>query len=116
MLHPFFWVILGLMGYHFGFPIVIPMGSALPIAIGVRRSSIRAPDRKIWADEIVRLRFFPIFCRMEYPIVCGRSEETVSFLNGRGESYGWKSLVEGMGEDMFQDALGGPWCMERVKY
>ena len=30
-----FW---GIAGYHFGTPLVVPMGSALPIAIGDRRS------------------------------------------------------------------------------
>ena len=40
MLHPSFWVFLGLMGYHSGLPLVVPMGSALPIAFGAgdRRS------------------------------------------------------------------------------
>ena len=37
------------------------MGSALPIAINAGRSSIQAPDRKIRAIEIARLRFFPRF-------------------------------------------------------
>ena len=50
---------LGLAGYHFGLPLVVPMGSALPIAIGAGRSSIRSPDRKIRAVEISRLGFFP---------------------------------------------------------
>ena len=98
MLHSlYFCVFLGLAGNHSGFPIVVPMGSALPLAICARRSLMRAPDRKIRAVEIARLIFFPVFCCMEYPIVCGRSAETASFLNGRGESYGWKGLVEGMG-------------------
>ena len=88
---------LGLSGYHSGLPLVIPLGSALPIAIGAGRSSIRSPDRKIRAVEIVRLGFFPVFCRVEDPIVRGRSAETTGFLNGRGESYGWKCLVEVMG-------------------
>ena len=110
---------LGLARNHSGLPLVVPMGSALPIAIGVGRSSIRSPDRKIQAVEIVRLGFFPIFCRVEDPIVRGRSAEKANFLDGRGESYWWKRLVEGMGpvgigEDMFHEAVGGPWCMERV--
>ena len=88
---------LGLAGYHSGLPLVVPMGSALPIAIGTGRSSIRSPDRKIRAFEIARLGFFPVFCREEDPIVRGRSAETAGFLDGRGESYGWKRLVEGMG-------------------
>ena len=87
---------LGLTVYHSGLPLVVPMGSALPIAIGAGRSSIRSPDRKIRAVEIVRLGFFPVFCRVEDPIVRGRSAETAGFLDGRGESYGWKRLVEGM--------------------
>ena len=29
---------LGIAGYHSGLPLVVPMGSALPIAIGDRRS------------------------------------------------------------------------------
>ena len=88
---------LGLAGYHSGLPLVVPMGSALPIAIDAGRSSIRSPDRKIWAVEIARLGFFPVFYCMEDPIVRGRSAETAGFLDGRGESYGWKRLVEGMG-------------------
>ena len=88
---------LGLLGYHFGLPLVVPMGSALPITIGAGRSSIRSSDRKIRAVEIVRLGFFPVFCRVEDPIVRGRSAETESVLDGRGKSYEWKRLVEGMG-------------------
>ena len=64
---------LGLAGYHSGLPLVVPMGSALPIAIGAGRSSIRSPDRKIRAVEITGLGFFPVFCRVEDPIVRGRS-------------------------------------------
>ena len=88
---------LGLAGYHSGLSLVVPMGSALPIAIGAGQSLIRSPDRKIRAVEIARLGSFPIFCRVEDPIVTGRSAETAGFLDGRGESYGWKRLVEGMG-------------------
>ena len=88
---------LGLAGYHSDLPLVVSMGSTLPIAIGAGRSSIRSPDRKILAVEIVRLGTFPIFCRVEDLIIRGRSAETAGFLDGRGESYGWKHLVEGMG-------------------
>ena len=87
---------LGLAGYHSGLPLVVPMGLALPIAIGVGRSSIRSPDRKIRAVEIGHLGFFSVFCRVEDPIIRGRSAETAGFLEGRSESYGWKRLVEGM--------------------
>ena len=87
---------LGLAGYHSGLPLVVPMGSALPIAIGAGRSSIRSPDRNIRTVEITRLKFFPVFCRVKDPIVRGRSAETAGFFVGRGESYGWKRLVEGM--------------------
>ena len=86
---------LGLAGYHSGLALVVSMGSALPIGAG--RSSIRSPDRKIRVVEIARLGFFPVFCRVEDPIVRGRSAETAGFLDGRGESYRWKRLVEGMG-------------------
>ena len=88
---------LDLAGYHSGLPLVVPMGSALLIAIDAGRSSIRSPYRKIRAFEIARLGFFPVFSRMHDPIVRGRSAETAGFLDGRGESYGWKRLVEGMG-------------------
>ena len=87
----------GLTGYHSGLPFIVQMGSALPIAIGAGRSSIRSPDRKIRAVEIVCLGFFPVFCSVEDPIVRGRSAKTAGFLDGRGESYGWKRLVEGLG-------------------
>ena len=88
---------LGLAGYHSGLPFFVTMGSALPIAIGAGRSSIQSPDRKIRAVEFARLGFFPVFCRVENPIVRGRAAETAGFLDGRGESYGCKRLVEGMG-------------------
>ena len=88
---------LGLAGNHSAFPLVVPMGSALPIVIGAERSSIWSPDRKIRAVEIVRLGFSPVFCRVEDPIVRGRSAETVGFFDGRGKSYWWKRLVEVMG-------------------
>ena len=88
---------LGLAGYHSGLPLVVPMGSALPLAIGAGRSSIRLPDRKIRAVEIARQGFFPVICRVEDPIVRGRSAETTGFLDGRGESYELKRLVDGMG-------------------
>ena len=88
---------LRLAGFHSCLPLVVPMGSALPIAIGAGRSSIRSPDRKIRVVEIARLEFFRVFCRVEDPIVRGRSVETAGLLNGRGESYGWTRLVEGMG-------------------
>ena len=88
---------LGLAGYHSDLPLVVPMGSALPIAIGAGRSSIRSPDRKIRAVEIMRLGSFPVFCSVEDPIIRGRSAKTAGFLDGRGESYGWKRPVEGMG-------------------
>ena len=88
---------LCLAGYHSGLPHDVPMCSALPIAIGAGRSSIRSPNRKIRAVEIERLGFFSVFCRVEDPIVRGRSAETAGFFDGRGESYGWKGLVEGMG-------------------
>ena len=90
-------IFLGLGGYHSGLQLVVPMGSAVPIAIGAGRSLIRSPDRNLRAVEIARLGFFPVFCRVEDPIVRGRSAETTGFLDGRGESYGWKRLVEGMG-------------------
>ena len=88
---------LGLAGYHSDLQLVVPMGSALPIAIGAGRSSIWSPDRKIRAVEIVRLGYSPVFCRVEDPIIRGRSGKTVGFLDGRGESYGRKRLGEGMG-------------------
>ena len=94
MLHPSFWV---LRGYHSGLPLVVTMGSALPIAIGTGRSWIRSHDSKIQAVEIVLLGSLPVFCRVEDPIVRGRSAKTAGFLDGRGESYGWKRLVVGMG-------------------
>ena len=88
---------MGLAGYHSGLPLIVPMVSALPNANGAGRSSIRSPDHKRRAVEIARLGFFPVFCRVEDPIVRGRSAKTTGFLDGRGESYGWKRLVEGMG-------------------
>ena len=88
---------LGLAGYHSGLPLVVPMGSAFPIAIGAERLSIRSHDRKIQAVEIARQGFFPVFCRVEDRIVRGRSAETAGFLDGRGEVMGgnawWRGWV-----------------------
>ena len=58
---------LGLAGYHSGLPLVVPMGSALPIAIGVGRLSIRSPDRKIRAVEITLLGFSPFSAAWKIP-------------------------------------------------
>ena len=88
---------LGLAGYHSGLPLVVTMGSALPITIGAGRSSFRSADRELRAVIIARSGFFPVFCHVEDPTVRRRSAETAGFLDGRGESYGWKHLVEGMG-------------------
>ena len=65
---PLFLALFGPYGYYFGLPLVVPMGSALPIAIGAGRSSIQASDRMIRAVEIARLRFLPVFCVMEDPV------------------------------------------------
>ena len=65
---PLFLALFGPYGYYSGLPLVVPMGSALPIAIGARPSSIRASDRKIRAVEIARMRFLPVFCDMQDPI------------------------------------------------
>ena len=58
---------MGLAGYHSGLPLVVPMVSALPIAIGVGRSSIRSPDRKRRAVEIARLDFSPFSVAWKIP-------------------------------------------------
>ena len=88
---------LGLAGYHSYLPLVVPMGSALPIDIGAGRSSIRSPDREIRGVEIVGLGFFPVFCNVEDPIVRGRSAETAGFLDGRAKVMGgnawWRGWV-----------------------
>ena len=65
---PLFLALFGPYGYYSGMPLVVPMGSAHPIAIGAGRSSIRASDRKIRAVEIARLRFLLVFFDMEDPI------------------------------------------------
>ena len=44
---PLFLALFGPYGYYSGLPLVVPIGSALPIAIGAGRSSIRASDRQI---------------------------------------------------------------------
>ena len=65
---PLFLALFGPYGYYSGLPLVVPISSALPIAIGAGRSSIRASDRKIRAVEIARMRFLPVFCDIEDPI------------------------------------------------
>ena len=88
-------LILGLAEYQSGLPLVVTMGSALPIGAGP--SSIRSPNRKMRAVKIACLGFFPVFCCVEDPIVWGRSAKTAGFLDGRAESCRWKRLVDGMG-------------------
>ena len=65
---PLFLALFGPYGYYSGMPLVVPMGSAHPLAISAGRSSIRAFDRKIRTVEIARLRFLPVFFDMEDPI------------------------------------------------
>ena len=65
---PLFLALFGPYGYYSGLPLVVPISSALPIAIGAGRSSILASDRKIRAVEIARMRFLPVFCDIEDPI------------------------------------------------
>ena len=88
---------LGLAGYHSGLPLVVPMGSALPIAIGAGRSSIRSPDRKIRAVEIVCLGFFPVFCRVEDPIVRDDRRKRQAFSTAEAKVMGrnawWRGWV-----------------------
>ena len=94
MLHPSFWVLRGTIpACHLSSQWVRPSPS--PSAPGDRRSdhpiARYGPLRSCVSD------FSPVFCSVEDPIVKGRSAETAGFLDGRGESYGWKRLVEGMG-------------------
>ena len=67
MLLPFFWVFLGLTGYHYSLPLVVRKGSAVPIAIGEGRSSIWSPDRKIRAIESRVWDFFPFSFAWKIP-------------------------------------------------
>ena len=93
MLHPSLWVLRGTIpACHLSSQCVRPSPS--PSAPGIVDRVIRSQDRAV---EIARLGFFPVFCRVEDPIVRGPLAETEGFLDGRGESYGWKRLVEGMG-------------------
>ena len=94
MINPFFWVLWGTIpACHLSSQWVRPSPS--PSAPVDRRSG--TPDRKIRAIEIARLGFIPVFCLVEDPIVRGQSAETADFLDGRGERYMLKRLVEGMG-------------------
>ena len=91
MLHPSFCVLRGtISACQLSSQWVWP--SPLPSAPDDHRSG-----NPIRAVEIARLGFFPVFCRVEDLIVRGLSTETAGFLDGRGESYEWKCLVEGMG-------------------
>ena len=86
---------LFLAGYHSDLPLVVPMGSDLPIGAG--RTSIRSPDRQIQAVEIARLEFFPVFCRVEDPILKGRSAKTAGFFTVEAKVMGgnawWRGWV-----------------------
>ena len=89
---------LGLAGYHSGLPFVVPMGSALPIAIGAGRSSIRSPDRKIRAVEIARLGFFfPFSAEWKIPSLGDdrRKRQVVWTVEAKvmGGNVWWRGLV-----------------------
>ena len=58
---------LGLARNHSSLPLVVSIGSALPITIGAGRSSIRSPDRKIRDVEIVRQGFSPFSTAWKIP-------------------------------------------------
>ena len=109
---------LGLTGYHSGLPLVVPMGSALPITIGTGRSSIRSSDRKIRAVEIARLGFSLFSAAWKIPSLRDDRRKRQAFwtieakvMGGNALWRGWVPL--GIGEDMFHEAVGGSWCMER---
>ena len=93
MLHPSFWVLRVL----FRLAIYRPNGFGPPHRHQRRAILDPVPRSQDTAVEIARLGFFPVFSRVEDPIVRGRSAKTECFLDGRGESYGLKRLVEGMG-------------------
>ena len=58
---------LGLAGYRSGLPLVVPMGSALPIAIGAGRSSIGHPIARYGPSKWRVLDFFPFSAAWKIP-------------------------------------------------
>ena len=94
MLHPSFWDLRGTIpACHLSSQWVRPSPS--PSAPGDRRSGHTIARYGPSKSRVWDVSQFS--CRVEDPIVRGRSTETAGFLDGRGESYGWKRLVEGMG-------------------
>ena len=91
---PSFWVLRGtILACHLSSQWVRPSPS--PSAPGDRRSG--HPNARYGPLKSCDWDFSPIYCCVQDPFVRGRSAKTADFLDDRGESYGWKRLVEGMG-------------------
>ena len=83
---------LGLAMYHSSLPLVVPLVSALPIAIvdPVTRSQDTGSRNRSTAI------FPPFSAAWKIPSFGDDRRKTAGFLYGRGESYGWTRQVEGM--------------------
>ena len=73
---------LGIAGYHSGLPLVVPMGSALPIAIGDRRSG--HPIARYGPSKSRVWDFSPFSA-------CGRSHR-LGTIGGNGRLFGRSRL------------------------
>ena len=94
---------LGIAGYHSGSPLVVPMGHPIT-RYGPSKSCVFdfSPFSAAWKipsfrdDRLKRQAFWTVEAKV---------------MGGNAWWRGW--VPWGIGEDMFHEAVGGPWCMER---
>ena len=95
---------LGIAGYHSGLPLVVPMGSALPIAIGDRRSG--HPIARYGTSKSRIWDFSPFSAAWKIPSFRDDRRKPQDLWTVEAKVMGgnawWRGWVpQGIGEDMF---------------
>ena len=111
MLHPSFWVFRGTIpACHLSSQWVRP--STSPSAPGDRRSG--HPIARYGPSKSRVWKFSPFSAAWKIPSLGDDRRKRQAFLTVMGGNAWWTGWVSsGIGEDMFHEAVGGPWCMER---
>ena len=115
MLHPSFWVLRGTIpACHLSSQWVRPSPS--PSAPGDRRSGY--PIARYGPSKSCVSDFSPFSVALKIPSLGDDRWKRQPFWTVEAKVMGgnawWRGWVpKGIGEDMFHEAVGGPWCMER---